>query len=63
MTMQTIRFTRTHERYGEFSDAVTVADDATPEQIQALQDQRFTNWVNFIENPPPPPTDEPPVEG
>lgn len=52
-----IRFTRTHERFGDFTDAITVDDNATDAQITALQDERFANWVGYLENPPVPPAD------
>lgn len=50
-----IEFIRTHERYGDFRDAIEVADDATVEQIAAEEDARFVAWVKFLDNPPPPP--------
>lgn len=55
--MARIVFTKTHPRFGDFTDAVELPDDATPEQIEAAQQARFDKWVGFLENPPP--VDEP----
>jgi hypothetical protein len=46
--------------YGPFKDALYVPNPNpyTPEQIQAMELERYEKWIYEIENPPPPP--EPP---
>ena len=50
-----------HSQYGTFSDALVLEDDhgLTEEQINAMQRQRFDNWVAIITAPP---TEETPSE-
>lgn len=42
-----------------YSDALVMIkeeyDALTEEQIQNLKQQRYDNWINFINNPPPTP--------
>jgi hypothetical protein len=42
-------------KYGVFSDALNLTDDElatlSQEQIEAMKQQRLTNWLNIIENP------------
>ena len=42
-------------QYGTFSDALHLPDDhgLTQEEITAMQQQRFDNWVAVITAPPP----------
>jgi hypothetical protein len=42
-------------QYGTFSDALHLEDDhgLTQDEINALQQQRFDNWVAMITAPPP----------
>ena len=44
-----------HSQYGTFSDALWLEDDhgLTEEQISAMQQQRFDNWIAAINAPPP----------
>jgi hypothetical protein len=51
------------KKYGEiiFRDAITLPEDheMTDEQIEAIKQERFDNWVAIITAPPPPgPTPE-----
>jgi len=43
-------FEKTHEIYGTFRDAIHLADDHdyTDEEIEAMKQQRFDNWVAHI---------------
>lgn len=52
--MVKIDFEITHGTYGVYRDALHLPDDhgLSDEQIKALQQERFDNWVNIIENPP-----------
>ena len=53
--MVKIDFEITHETYGVYRDALYLPEDheLSDEQIKALQQERFDNWVNIIDNPPP----------
>lgn len=44
-------------KYGTYRDALYLPEGhgLTDDQIAAMQRQRFDNWINIIENPPPPP--------
>jgi hypothetical protein len=44
-----------HSEYGAFSDALHLEDDhgLTQDEINALQQERFDNWVALITAPPP----------
>ena len=44
-----------HSQYGTFSDALHLEDDhgLTQDGINAMQQQRFDNWVATITAPPP----------
>jgi hypothetical protein len=46
--------------YGVFRDALHLLDDhgMTDDQIQAMKQQRFDNWLAIINSPP---VEEPPV--
>lgn len=46
--------------YGVFRDALHLPDDhgMTDDQIQAMKQQRFDNWLAIINSPP---VEEPPV--
>lgn len=57
-----IIFTKTHPKYGDFTDAIDAPEGATPEQIEAMQQQRLDNWVEHLENPPPPVEDAPAID-
>ena len=48
-------------KYGVFRDALHLPDDhgMTDEQIAAMKQQRFDNWIAVIEAPP---ADTPPQE-
>ena len=50
-----------HSQYGTFADALVLEDDhgLTQEEINAMQRQRFDNWVAIITAPP---TEETPSE-
>lgn len=50
-----IDFERHHDKWGKFADALHLPDDHTftEAQIEAMKDERFNNWVNVVENPPP----------
>jgi len=43
-----------HSQYGTFADALWLEDDhgLTQEEINAMQRQRFDNWVAIITAPP-----------
>ena len=49
-------------QYGVFRDALYFPDDQVPDDatIEAMKIARRDAWINFIENPPPPP--EEPVQ-
>ena len=53
-----IDFEKIHPVYGSYKDAIILPDDhgLSDAEIQAMQDQRFNSWVNYVENPPPAPT-------
>ena len=44
-----------HSQHGTFSDALHLEDDhgLTQDEINAMQQQRFDNWVAIITAPPP----------
>ena len=46
-------------QYGVFRDAIYLAEDHqyTADEINAMKQQRFDNWIAIIEAPPPPQTD------
>jgi hypothetical protein len=58
--MVKIDFEITHPTYGVYRDALHLPDDhgLSDEQIKALQQERFDNWVTVIETP----SEETPVE-
>jgi hypothetical protein len=43
-----------HSQYGTFADALHLEDDhgLTQDEINAMQQQRFDNWVAVITAPP-----------
>jgi len=43
-----------HSQYGTFADALVLEDDhgLTQDEINAIQQQRFDNWVAIITAPP-----------
>jgi hypothetical protein len=43
-----------HSQYGTFADALWLEDDhgLTQDEINAMQQQRFDNWVAIITAPP-----------
>ena len=43
-------------KYGVFRDALYLEDahTYTPEEVDALKQQRVDNWIYAVENPPPP---------
>ena len=43
-----------HSQYGTFADALVLEDDhgLTQDEINAMQQQRFDNWVAIITAPP-----------
>jgi hypothetical protein len=43
-----------HSQYGTFADALHLPDDhgLTQDEINAMQQQRFDNWVAIITAPP-----------
>jgi hypothetical protein len=43
-----------HSQYGTFADALHLEDDhgLTQDEINAMQQQRFDNWVAIITAPP-----------
>lgn len=47
--------------YGVFRDAIHLPDDhgLTDDQIQAMKQQRFDNWLAIVNAPP---VEEPPVQ-
>lgn len=44
-------------KYGTYRDALYLPEGhgLTDDQIAAMQRERFDNWINILENPPPPP--------
>lgn len=52
--MVTVNFTFNSEKYGQFSDALHLPDDhgLSDVEIEALKQQRFDSWLNFITTPP-----------
>lgn len=53
-------------KYGVFRDALHLPEDhgMTDEQIDAMKQQRFDNWIAIIEAPPAeaPAEEQPPVQ-
>jgi len=49
-----IDFEIQNEKYGVYRDALHLPEDhgMTDEQIEAMKQERYDNWVNIIENPP-----------
>jgi hypothetical protein len=45
-----IDFSKTHETYGTFADAIHLDENHTytDEEIEAMKQQRFDNWVSHI---------------
>ena len=45
-----IDFSKTHETYGTFADAIHLDENHTytDDEIEAMKQQRFDNWVNHI---------------
>lgn len=41
-------------KHGVFSDALNLSDDQvwSEAEIEAMKQQRLTNWLNIVENPP-----------
>ena len=54
-------------QFGVFRDALHLQDDhgLSGEEIQAIQQQRFDNWIAIVTSPPeePPPVESPPEQG
>lgn len=44
-------------KYGSYSDAIVMSEEEynklSEEDIAAIKQQRFDNWINHIENPEP----------
>jgi hypothetical protein len=57
-----IDFERHHSTWGKYADALHLPDDHTftDEQIEAMKDERFNNWIQAVENPPAPPEEPTP---
>jgi hypothetical protein len=49
-----IDFEIQNEKYGVYRDALYLAEDhgMTDDQIEAMKQERYNNWVNVVENPP-----------
>lgn len=47
-------------KHGVFRDALHLPEDHTftEDEINAMKQQRLENWLNIVENPPPPPQPE-----
>jgi hypothetical protein len=45
-----IDFSKTHEKYGTFADAIHLDENHTytDDEIEAMKQQRFDNWVAHI---------------
>jgi len=56
-----IDFIKTHETYRTFADALHLEDNHTftDEEIEAMKQARFDNWVAIITAPP---VEETPIE-
>jgi hypothetical protein len=54
-------------QYGVFRDALHLQDDhgLSDDEIQAIQQQRFDNWIAIVTAPPEelPPVESPPEQG
>ena len=48
-----IDFEIPNEKYGTYRDALYLPEDhgMTDEQIEAMKQERYNNWVNIVENP------------
>lgn len=52
-------------KYGKFSDALWFPDDQplpSDDEIEAMKQQRFDNWIAIIESPPTEDTEVTPQE-
>ena len=51
-------------KYGVFSDAITLPDDHTftDNEIEAIKQERLSNWIAILEAPPSEEVIETPVE-
>lgn len=49
-----IDFEFTHPVHGLYSDCLNLPDDHgyTDDELNAMKQQRFDGWVNYLENPP-----------
>ena len=49
-----IDFEIPNEKYGTYRDALYLPEDhgMTDEQIEAMKQERYNNWLDIIENPP-----------
>lgn len=49
-----IRFEFVHSVYGVYKDALCLPDDHsfTDSEIETMKQQRYDNWVTYIEMPP-----------
>lgn len=49
-----IDFEITNDKYGVYRDALHLPENhgLSDEQIEAMKQERYNNWVNIIENPP-----------
>ena len=61
-----IDFTKTHDVYGTYQDALHLEDNHnfSDEEIETMKQQRFDNWVDHItvmSNMPPPSEPEPSI--
>jgi hypothetical protein len=47
-------------KHGVFRDALHLPDNHgySEEEIQAMKEQRRDNWIDIVDNPPPPPESE-----
>ena len=52
-------------KYGTYRDAITLPDDhkLTQAEIEQIMQQRVDNWVQVVENPPPPEEDFVEIDG
>lgn len=60
-----ITFEFNHPVYGLYSDALNIPDDHTytEDELNSMKQQRFDNWVAYLEAPPVElPLNEPPPE-
>ena len=49
-----IDFEIQNEKYGVYRDALHLPENhgLSDEQIEAMKQERYNNWINIIENPP-----------